>query len=170
MKRSLLLWQVFGLTFSAVIGTLLHFLYDWTSLEIVKPISAINESTFEHMKILFFPMLIFAIIQSFYFRKEYGNYWCVKLIGTIIGVFLIPTIFYTLGGVFGKLPDVINILIFFISAGIGYLAEGLMLKNEIPKCKRLWIPISILTLLAFSFVIFTYFPLNIPIFIDPRTL
>ena len=62
MKRSLLLWQVFGLTFSAVLGTLLHFLYDWTDLEFLKPISAINESTFEHMKILFFPMLIFAII------------------------------------------------------------------------------------------------------------
>ena len=167
MKKSLLLWQVFGLTFSAVLGTLLHFIFDWAELGILKSISATNESTFEHMKILFFPMLIFAIIQSFYF-KEYCNFWCVKLIGTVIGVFLIPIIFYTLIGVFGTTPAIINILIFFVSAGIGYLIEGLLFKNAKPNCKNSIIPISILILLAISFVIFSYYPLNIPIFIDPR--
>jgi hypothetical protein len=39
MKRSLVLWQFGGLTFTAVLGTILHFLYDWTGLIIFAPIS-----------------------------------------------------------------------------------------------------------------------------------
>jgi hypothetical protein len=45
MKRDLILWQVGGLTFTAVLGTLLHFLYDWVKIPFIAPFSALNEST-----------------------------------------------------------------------------------------------------------------------------
>ena len=86
MKRSLLLWCFGGYTFSVVLGTLLHFVYDWTKCAIFTPISAVNESTWEHMKILFFPCLFFAVFQYFFF-KEYDGFWWIKLIGALVGVF-----------------------------------------------------------------------------------
>ena len=62
MKRSLSIWQFAGFTFTAVLGTLLHFLYEWTQMIAFAPFSAVNESTWEHMKLLFIPMFLLAII------------------------------------------------------------------------------------------------------------
>ncbi len=166
MKKSLLLWQVGALTFVSVLGTLLHFVYDWTNLAIFKPISAVNESTFEHMKILFFPMLIFAFIQYFYF-KDYKSYWQIKTLGIIIGIMLIPILFYTLNGAFGKTPDWVNIAIFFISGGISYLVEGILIKNNVQIGINKYIFVAILVLITVGFVAFTYNPPCLPIFIDP---
>ena len=59
------LWQAAGFAFATLGGTILHFLYDWTGGSIlVAPFSGVNESTWEHMKLLFFPMLLFSLVQS----------------------------------------------------------------------------------------------------------
>ena len=64
MKKDLFLWQFGGFVFTVVLGTILHFLYDLTNQSVlVAPFSAVNESTFEHMKLMYFPMLIFSLIQ-----------------------------------------------------------------------------------------------------------
>ena len=70
MKNDLLIYQVVGLTFTALLGTILHFLYEWTNLLFVAPISAVNESTWEHMKLVFIPSFLFSIIQSFIYKKD----------------------------------------------------------------------------------------------------
>ncbi|MBR6796465.1 MAG: hypothetical protein IKM53_03835 [Clostridia bacterium] len=71
MKKSVFIWQLVGFTFTSVFGTLLHFLYDLTGGSLfAAPFSAVNESTWEHMKLVFFPMLIFAIIENHFLGKE----------------------------------------------------------------------------------------------------
>ena len=115
MKRNISLWQFSGFATVSLLGTLLHYLYEWSGKNrFVAAFAGINESTWEHMKLLYFPLLIFAIIQSFFF-KDRKDFWCVKLAGIIIGLTLIPVIFYTYNGIFGKSPDWINIAIFFVS-------------------------------------------------------
>jgi hypothetical protein len=166
MKRDLILWQVGGLTFTAVLGTLLHFLYDWVKIPIIAPFSALNESTWEHMKILFFPMLFYAVIQYFFFKDEYESFWCVKFSGCLIGLILIPVLFYTFNGAFGKTPDWVNIAIFFISAGIAYLYEYNRFKTK-PSCKGAIFAFIALTAVAVLFIVFSYFPPKIPLFKDP---
>ena len=92
MKKDLFLWQFGGFVFTVVLGPILHFLYDLTNQSVlVAPFSAINESTFEHMKLMYFPMLIFSLIQSRFF-KEYKSFWCIKLIGILTGLALIPAL------------------------------------------------------------------------------
>lgn len=169
MKKSLSLWQLGGLTFTAVIGTLLHFLYDWTDLIALAPFSAVNESTWEHMKILFFPMLIFAFLQNLFFKQDYPNFWCVKLLGIVVGTLLIPVLFYTLNGAFGETPDWVNIALFFISAGCAYLVEGLFFQKQPRGCKTPKLAFIVLLLIALSFVFFTFAPPQIPLFQDPLT-
>lgn len=71
MKRNLSLWQLAGFAFTSIGGTLLHFLYDLTGQSVVAaPFSAVNESTWEHMKLLFFPMFVFALVQSRFFGER----------------------------------------------------------------------------------------------------
>ena len=168
MKRSILIWQFAGLTFVSVLGTILHFLYDWTGTVAVAPFSAVNESTWEHMKLFFVPAFLFAFIQSFFFKEEYTNYWCVKTIGIVLGLLCIPVLFYTSNGIFGKNPDWWNILIFFLSAGVAYLLEGILFKKGLKKGNET-ICLIVLFALALCFIVFTFFPPKIPLFQDPIT-
>ena len=123
MKRSIGSWQFVGFAVTSLLGTILHFLYEWLGEPIwIAPFSGVNESTWEHMKLLFFPMFLYAILESFFF-KDLENFWCVKLKGILLGLGLIPVIFYTYNGVIGKSPDWFNITIFFICAAISYIYE-----------------------------------------------
>ena len=92
MKRQIGLSQLLGLGFTSVFGTLLHYLYDWSGSALwLAPFSGVNESTWEHMKLLFWPMFIYAMIQWIFFRDR-EDFWCVKLRGILCGLILIPVI------------------------------------------------------------------------------
>ena len=168
MKRSIGLWQLMGFAVTSLGGTLLHFLYDWTHLAVLAPFSSVNESTFEHMKLLFWPMLLFAIVESFFFRKR-ADFWCVKLKGILLGLALIPVLFYTYNGAIGRSPDWLNIAIFFISAAIAYVYETKQFQKENAACKAPRLALALLVIMAALFVWFTFAPPALGLFIDPRT-
>ena len=169
MKRSIGLWQLMGFGVTSLGGTLLHFLYDrlgeaaW-----VAPFSGVNESTWEHMKLLFWPMFIYAAVQSFFFRDR-ENFWCVKLRGTLLGLTLIPIIFYTYNGVIGTSPDWINIAIFFIAAAVAYIYEARRFGREALSCKYPRLALAVLCVTALLFAVFTFATPEIGIFKDPLT-
>ena len=163
------LWQLWGFAVTSLGGTILHFLYDWLGTAVwVAPFSGVNESTWEHMKLLFWPMFLYAIAQSFFFRER-EDFWCIKLRGILLGLVLIPVIFYTYNGVIGKSPDWLNIAIFFISAAIAYLYETKLFKDETVVCKKPKLAIGVLCVIALLFVIFTFATPEIGIFKDPLT-
>ena len=167
MKRSIGLWQLLGFAVTALGGTILHFLYDWLGEAwCIAPFSGVNESTWEHMKLLFWPMLIFAVAQSFFFKKR-RDFWCVKLRGTLLGLSLIPILFYTYNGAIGRSPDWLNIAIFFIAAAIAFLYETRLFNESRLTCRSTKLPIVILSAIAVSFVVFTFLTPEIGIFRDP---
>lgn len=169
MKRAIGLWQLMGFAVTSLAGTLLHFLYDCTGKSVmVAPFSGVNESTWEHMKLLFWPMFLYAIVQSFFF-KDREEFWCVKLKGTLLGLGLIPIIFYTYNGVIAKSPDWLNIAIFFISAAIAYIYETRQFNNRTTTCKSPKFAFAVLCVIALLFVIFTFATPEIGIFKDPLT-
>ncbi|MBR5272184.1 MAG: hypothetical protein IKU25_02140 [Clostridia bacterium] len=168
MKNSFPLWQLIGFGATSLGGTLLHFLYEWTGENAFAAlISGVNESTWEHMKLLFFPTFIFALIQSRYF-KDLGNFWCIKFVGIVTGLILIPVIFYTYNGAFGKSPDWLNISIFFICAAIVYITET-RLYNKNFSCKRPTAAFIGICLIGVAFIVFTFHTPQIPLFQDPIT-
>ncbi len=167
MKKDISLWQYSGFVFTSVFGTLLHFLYDWTGeCLLVAPFSAVNESTWEHMILLYFPMFVFSLIQSRFF-KERKDYWCIKLIGFLTGLVLIPVLFYTVGGIFGATPDWVNIAIFFISAAATFLVEARLFKGNGLPCRIPFLAVAVIILIGILFVVFTFMPPQIPLFRDP---
>ena len=168
MKKYLFYWQFAGFVVAVALGTLLHFVFTWTKAYPLAPISAVNESTWEHMKILFFPMLLFACVQYRFFHEEFSEFWWIKVIGTLVGVLSIPILFYTYTGAFGKTPDWLNIAFFFISAGLGYFVEYLLFKSDFSLLYP-WIAVIPLFLIALLFAIFTFCPPYLPLFQDPIT-
>ena len=169
MKRSIGLWQLWGFASTSVLGTILHFLYEWLGGSLwVAPFSGVNESTWEHIKLLFWPMFIYAIVQSLFF-KDRKDFWCVKLRGILLGVIAIPLLFYTYNGVIGKSPDWLNIAIFFISAAIAYIFETRCFNNKTLTCKNPKRSFAILCCIGLLFVIFTFLTPTLNIFRDPLT-
>ena len=169
MKQRSILWQAAGFAVVTFGSTILHFLYDWTGESIlVAPFSGINESTWEHMKLLFWPMFLFALFQRLFF-KDQENYWCVKLAEILLGLLLIPVLFYTYNGIFGKSPDWINIAIFYISASQVFLFEWQVFKRYLLQCRYPRLAFSAICLIGVLFVVFTFAPPLVPLFRDPIT-
>ena len=169
MDRSVRLWQLFGFGVTALGGTLLHFLYDWLGGAVwVAPFSGVNESTWEHMKLLFWPMLLYAAVQSRFFRDR-KDFWCVKLRGILLGLALIPVLFYTYNGVVGPSPDWLNIAIFFVSAAVVYLYETRLFEEGTVVCKRPKLAVGVLWGIALLFVVLTFLTPEIGVFRDPLT-
>ena len=169
MKRSIKLWQLWGFALTSLGGTLLHFLYDWLGEALwVAPFSGVNESTWEHMKLLFWPMLLFSLVESFFF-KDREDFWCVKLRGILTGLILIPVLFYTYNGAIGKSPDWLNITIFFVSAAVAFIYETRLFSSEKLRCRSARSAIAILILIGLCFIIFTFRAPMAGIFKDPLT-
>ena len=169
MKKNISVWQFFGFALTSLGGTLLHFLYDWLDGALwIAPFSGVNESTWEHMKLLFWPMLIFAVAQSLFLRDR-QDFWCVKLRGILLGITLIPVIFYTYNGVIGRSPDWINIAIFFLSAAVAYIYEARLFSRGALSCRSQKASFAILCVIALLFVIFTFRTPRLGIFKDPIT-
>ena len=170
MKRSIGVWQLFGFAVTSLGGTLLHFLYEWLGESAwIAPFSGVNESTWEHMKLFFIPAFIFAFIQSAFLSKRYDNFWVIKAIGALLGVILIPVLFYTYNGAFGKSPDWLNILFFILATALAYFFEFLLFLRVTSFSKLSPCAFILLCAIAFFFVFFTFFPPKLPIFQDPTT-
>lgn len=169
MKQRSIFWQAAGFALVTFGGTILHFLYDWTGGNtLISPFSGVNESTWEHMKLLFWPLFLFALVQRLFFEDQ-ENYWCVKLAEILLGLVLIPVLFYTYNGVLGKSPDWVNIAIFYITALLVFLFEWWAFQKARLPCKHPRLAFAAICLIGAAFVVFTFAPPQIPLFQDPIT-
>lgn len=84
-----------GFIVISIVGTLLHFLYEISGHNKVALLfAAVNESTWEHIKIALTPTFLWSLLDGF----KYGtspNYFIAKSASLLVIVFLIPIIFYT---------------------------------------------------------------------------
>lgn len=165
-------WQIVAVLFTLVLGTLLHFTYEWSgNNQIVGTFSAINESTWEHIKLLFFPMLIFAIFEGINIYKETNNYIEAKTIGIIFGMLFITVFFFTYTGIIGTNFAVLDIGSFFVGVILSeIIAYKIMKMKSFSTNKTKRISIILIIIITLCFIIFTFNPPNINYFRDPVQL
>lgn len=163
--------QLIVILFSLILGTLLHFTYQWSGNNLfVGSFSAVNESVWEHLKLVFYPMLIAMIIEYFFVKKDVNNYIEAKTIGIFTAIFFIIVSFYTYSGIIGTSIIVIDILIFILSIILGeYVAYRLMKRKDESTVLTTSLSIIILLFLLLCFIIFTYVPPEVNLFRDITT-
>ena len=163
--------QLIVILFSLILGTLLHFTYEWfLENAFIGSFSAVNESVWEHLKLVFFPMLIAAIIEYFFVKDVSKNYVEAKTIGIFTAISFIIVAFFTYSGIIGTSLIVIDILIFILSIILGeYVAYRLMKRKDESTVATEVLAIIILTLLFIFFIIFTYLPPEVNLFRDVTT-
>ena len=168
MKRSIPFWQMAGFVFTGVVGTLLHFLFDLAGGSVIAALfSAVNESIWEHLKLLFYPMLAFAMTEYLVWGKEISAFWCIKLMGMGTGLLLIPMIYYGYTGILGVSADWFNIAIFFVAAAMTYWMETRLFRSgrTCPVSGKL--ALVLIGALVAVFTVLTFVPPCIPLFRDP---
>ena len=155
MGKRLFYWELAGALFTAAMGTLLHFVYDWSGgWGAAAAFSAVNESTWEHMKLLFFPMFLFSVVQVCCLGRNYPNFLAARGVSTVTGVALIPVLFYTYTGVLGA---------FALDFRLLRRGRFTSLWQQILGLLALWG-------LAFLFVYCTFHPPELGLWQDPVTL
>lgn len=170
MKESIGQWQLAGFLFTAVVGTFLHFLFDLTGGNaVVALFSAVNESIWEHMKLLYYPMLAFSFVEHSRWGKDYKHFWCIKLTGILLGLLLIPVLYYTYTGILGVSADWFNITIFFVAAAVTFWVETKLFQKD-AGCPIPWeTAFTLLCLIGVLFTALTFATPRIPFFADPIT-
>ena len=86
----------------SVVGTLFHFLYDWSNHnKIIGLFAAVNESTWEHIKIALTPTLLWGVIDGLLYGMN-PNYFLAKSMSLLAMIFLIPILFYLYSAILKK--------------------------------------------------------------------
>jgi hypothetical protein len=160
--------QITGAVFTLILGSFFHFIYDISGQNaIVGIFSAVNESIWEHTKLLFFPALIFAVIEYFLYGKNIDNFIAVKSASFLIGIFSIIIAFYTFEGVFGNHYLIVDLIIFLLSVVLSFLFVAKHLEKDVLSSKPFQIAGIITTAaLILLYAVFTFYPPNIPLFIS----
>ena len=170
MKRSIPYWQTWGFVFTSVLGTFLHFLFELAGKSVFAALfSAVNESIWEHMKLIFYPMVLFALIEYRAWGKEDARFWPIKLRGILLGLALIPLLYYGYTGILGVNAAWFNVTIFFIAAGIAYWWETGRFARDRGCMLGTGISVAVLLGIAAVFTLLTFYPPRIPFFQDPVT-
>ncbi len=166
---SLILVLIISFLILSVFGTLLHFTHGWLKNGVLLHIfSAVNESTWEHMKLLVAPTILVMVFQYIFLNSEYTNIINGILILYIVEIVSIPLIFEPLRLILKKVPFIFTILIFYIAIILGLFVEYLILKNRISIFSES-LSLVLILLITLKFSIFTYFPPKHFLFRDPVT-
>jgi hypothetical protein len=167
-------WEMWGILFIVLFGALLHFTFDfsggWRPLGVI---SAVNESVWEHLKLAFWPAIIWTIIEFFFVQRQikdnHPSFLLAKAIGAYTMPLVIVIIFYSYTAFTGDSILAVDLSSFVIAVVIGQIVSY-----------RIWSSIKVsgvfnllgLALLIIGILlctIFTFYPPTAGIFQDPVT-
>ncbi len=160
MNKYILKWEILGIVFIVITGSALHFVFElsggWRPLAII---AAVNESVWEHLKLGFWPALIYGLVEYRFINRLSRNFIFAKAIGILLIPVAITVLFY------GYTAFTEHILAVVLGQMTSY---KILTAGALPAwTKRLGIVILILMVIAFATL--TYYPPELPIFQDPLT-
>lgn len=124
-------WEVLGLLFVLAAGNLLHFVYDWTGQSpVVGALAAVNESVWEHMKLLTTPWVLWSIAELVAVGRSGLPVTAARAAGLLAGLAAIPMLFYTYQGVLGRDLMWLDIAIFQIAVLLGFWVSWTVLRRR----------------------------------------
>jgi hypothetical protein len=170
VKKSILRWELGGIAFVVVLGSVLHFAFEWSGRAIpIAPIAAVNESVWEHLKLGFWPALIYAALEYGRFGKSAHNFSSAKTLGVYLIPITIVVLYYAYTAILGHGLLQVDIAIFVVAVIVGQLVSyKLLIASPLPARLNRFAPIA-LAVLAILFVLFTFYTPQVSLFRDPVT-
>ncbi len=159
---------------ASVLAVLFHFLYDASGKNgLVALISPINESVWEHTKIIFYPYLFLSVIQYFFLVSgsdrviDPASFIVSKIIGAISLIPMLIIFYYTYTGIFGRGYLLVDILSTFLFLGLAYLISYRLIQSGFTVTKPILILAVTALVITILFIVYaTINPPDIPLFIS----
>ncbi len=169
MHSKIFKFEIWGAVFTVFFGSLLHFTFElFNKFWLVGMFSAINESTWEHLKLAVMPAILWLILERKVFKLKANNFYFAKFVGIYLMPILIIVLFYGYKAVLGTHNLFLDILIFILAVVFGHLIScRIMTMPEFSQRYNV-LAISLLILLVILFFAFTFYPPRIFLFQDPR--
>lgn len=170
INRKILFFEITGVVFIILFGAALHFTFAWSGNQpTVAWFSAVNESVWEHLKLAFWPSLIWLLIELIPLRNPANNFFTAKAMGIFVMVLFIPTVFYSYTAFTKESIFPIDFGTFVVAVIIGQLVSYKSLNyRQLSKAADV-IAVLAIAVLALCFIIFTFYPPHLPIFQDSTT-
>jgi hypothetical protein len=167
VRGYILRWELLGIAVVVVLGALWHFLFQLTGdCKIIGALAPVNESVWEHFKLGFWPMCIFAAIEYYFIGKRTNSFFLAKAVAVYIIPVIIALVFYTYTAITGHAILAVDIATFAVAVAIGQLISyKIMTSDELPGYLN-YIALVLVIALAVVFAIFTFYPPDLPIFLD----
>jgi hypothetical protein len=169
INRKALIFEIFGTLFIIFLGTALHFTFALSGNNpVVGAFSAVNESVWEHLKLPFWPSILWLLITMYPQRKTVGNFFSAKAVGITLMLLMLPVVFYSYTA-FTEEILAVDIATFMAAVILGQLVTYKLYKQTKGKKLLEIIAIVIIVSLAIILVTFTFYPPHLPIFMDSNT-
>ena len=161
---------LFGFIGITLIGMLLHNAYAWTSpFPLFALIAPVNESVWEHLKMAYWAVLIFGMVERWFRKPRPGNLAPSLALGSTFLVLFIVLVFYSYTFFSGRSILWADISTFIVGA---FTSQWLMCRiqraDEMSGTVRK-ASVFFLAALALVFILFTYAPPEMEIFTDHST-
>jgi hypothetical protein len=169
MKNSIFKWELTGIAVIFLIGAAFHFTFDWLgSHPAAAAFFPVNESIFEHLKMTFWPTLIWAVFSYNFLKSKANNFFTAKAAAVIIMPLVIVILYYAYTA-FTDENTIVDIIIFLIAVGVGQVINALIMAAR--PLAGYWPAVSavIILLLALLYAFFTFYPPYTSFFIDTNT-
>ena len=160
--------EIWGMVFISAFGSLLHFAFNWLNrFWLAGAFSAVNESTWEHLKLAVVAGVVWAVLESKVFKVKAPNFLFAKAIGAYLMPALIVLFFYSYKAILGHNLLAIDISIFVLAVIIGQIASYKIM--DLPEVSRGLNAVSFALIagLFLAFVVFTFYPPRFFLFLDP---
>jgi hypothetical protein len=168
-KHSLLKWELTGIVVVFLLGALFHFLFELTGSH--PPVGAfvpVNESVFEHLKLTYWPTVIWAIFSYNFLRSTANNFIIAKATAVIIMPLMVLAIFYTYTS-FTDDNVIIDILSLLAAVAVGQYINYLILKFRPLPVWLTVLSVFLIAVVACLYVVLTFYPPHTQLFMDTNT-
>jgi hypothetical protein len=163
-----LCWELGGIGFIIVLGSVLHFAFEWSGrATAIAPIGDVNESVWEHLKLGFWPALIYAALEYRRFGRSANNLASAKTIGIYLIPITIVVLYYAYTAILGHGLLQADVAVFVVAVILGQLVSHKpLIASPLPARLNRFAPIA-LAVLGVLFVLFTFHTPQLSVFRDP---
>ena len=146
--------EIIGLVFEIIIGTIGHFLYEWSdNNKIIGFMFSKNESTWEHIKLGITPIILWTIVELF--TKNFNNLFFAKFFSIITFALTLLVLHILSKNIFNKNVLVLDISIFYISLFLSSIVSIKLLSiSDIG-----WF-LNFISFIGIIFIIYLYYKLD----------
>ena len=161
--------KIIGVFLIFIFSFVSHFMYELFPNTLFSVLFPVNESIWEHMKLIVTPVLIFSLIEYIVYKRKnisYNNFILSYAISMILGIIIYLMIYLPIDYIFGHSMIFAISLLFVIFIIVEIISYYIMNYREIRYSNTIGIILIIFMYVVFGYL--TYNPIENDLFYDTQ--